>query len=123
MANKNTKKTDKISYEYQQTKLRHAVNGFIREIENNLQNNMIIPKGVNDICFSFCCIFKQYQDLKCYRCGDNYVDKMIICTYETLNDKERNDDFVRNEYSALCPSHTDLLGRTWYKSMVIINKE
>ena len=123
MATKNTKKKEELTSEYQHTKLRHAINGFIRENENNLPNNMIIPEGINDICFLFCCTFKEYQDLLCYRCGQNHGDKMVICTNEDPSDSKRDDTFVRNTYSALCPSHTKDIGSRCYKSMVIIIKE
>ena len=109
---------DEVSYESQHSKLRNTVNGFVREIEKILQENMIIPVAIYDVCFSFCCIFTEYQDLLCYVCGKNYVDKMVICTYEC---GERNDEYVRNKYSVLCPKHTENLGGRAYKSMVNID--
>ena len=113
---KNKKNTPiKIDPYDQSTILRCIVDGFIRKCENEL----IIPISINDICFSFYYIFKIYQDLLCYVCGDNIAGKMIICNYEESS-KDRNDAWCRDGYCAVCPSHKTSIGLfSGAKSMAI----
>lgn len=56
----------------------------------------------------------KYQDLKCYKCGDQKKGEMTICNNKS--DPSRNDEYGRDGYSACCPKESCLkeIGKAEY---------
>lgn len=53
-------------------------------------------------------ITTKYQYLKCRQCGNCYKGKMIICSNDY--NPNRNDQYGKDGYSALCQSHKYKVG-------------
>ncbi len=51
----------------------------------------------------------EYQQLLCYQCGGNQINKMLVCENEK-DGKERNDKYGKNGYSVLCPNCVEFVG-------------
>ena len=75
------------------------------QVQKKLKPERVKPLKVKDLDL----VKKKYQNLKCWQCGANFNGQMIIC--KCKSEPNRNDDFAKDGYSALCQTHKELIGK------------